>query len=346
MPITASGVAGMGQDNFARRNKPQRRMMSLILLLLCIPVLFAGHAHAATITDYRPTFIPLFTKNGDLKIAIRHFQKDNHTFFLSVDPYSYTTAVTPANALYPRNPQHRATEKPGYFRWDKIKDTPYMKSLARYDHTAGEIQNAGLTHAAKPVQGYFLTVDMCPSTKPFEREFYQQLVVRSDKSHQPFPVAIAVSGLWLLQHPAEFHWLLDQQQAQKLAITWVNHSLSHLYFADLPLDENFLLFPFTFIDDEILAPEIALLQADQVPSIFFRFPGLVADEHLLQTLKKYGLIALGADAWLAKAQKPVPGSIVLVHGNSNEHAGITAVMPYLHDANQHWLALRDALADG
>ena len=52
--------------------------------------------------------------------------------------------------------------------------------------------------------------------------------------------------------------------------------------------------------------------------MFFRFPGLVSSDPLMQAVSQFHLITLGADAWLALGQKPGHGSIVLVHPNGNE----------------------------
>ena len=73
---------------------------------------------------------------------------------------------------------------------------------------------------------------------------------------------------------------------------------------------------------EILSTEKYLLEAGQNPGVFFRFPGLVSNKKLIKTLKSYGLIPLGADAWIAKGQAIRPGGIILVHGNGNEPDGI------------------------
>jgi hypothetical protein len=69
------------------------------------------------------------------------------------------------------------------------------------------------------------------------------------------------------------------------------------------------------------------------PSVFFRFPGLVADEKLIKLLAKLSLIPLGADAWLAKGEEPRKGSIILVHGNGNEPPGIARLMNILQTPN-------------
>ena len=67
---------------------------------------------------------------------------------------------------------------------------------------------------------------------------------------------------------------------------------------------------------------MALLQKGLLFSAFFRFPGLVSDHQLVETVTDYGLIPVGSDAWLAKGQAAHNGTIVLIHGNGNEPVGI------------------------
>ena len=59
-----------------------------------------------------------------------------------------------------------------------------------------------------------------------------------------------------------------------------------------------------------------------MPSVFFRFPGLVSNRVLFGGVAGFGLITLGSDAWLGKKQWPVAGSIILVHANGREPVGI------------------------
>jgi hypothetical protein len=75
-------------------------------------------------------------------------------------------------------------------------------------------------------------------------------------------------------------------------------------------------------DFEILETEELLISNGGIPSVFFRFPGLVSSSSLMQAVRKYHLISLGVEAWLAKGQRPQPGSIILVHPNGNEEVGL------------------------
>jgi hypothetical protein len=68
--------------------------------------------------------------------------------------------------------------------------------------------------------------------------------------------------------------------------------------------------------------EKELIDKGQIPSLFFRFPGLISDREIYLKVISYGLVPVGSDAWLAKNQMPSDGSIVLVHANGNEPLGL------------------------
>jgi peptidoglycan/xylan/chitin deacetylase (PgdA/CDA1 family) len=107
-----------------------------------------------------------------------------------------------------------------------------------------------------------------------------------------------------------------------LAITWTNHTYTHPYKKGVAEDENFLLTPGVDPDFEIEETEKLLIANGGVPSVYFRFPGLVSSSELMKSVAAHHLISLGADAWLALAQTPRDGSIILVHPNGNEPKGL------------------------
>ena len=45
------------------------------------------------------------------------------------------------------------------------------------------------------------------------------------------PVALIVSGLWLIHHFDDFRWLVDQRNSGALDILWVDHTYHHPYRA-------------------------------------------------------------------------------------------------------------------
>ena len=84
----------------------------------------------------------------------------------------------------------------------------------------------------------------------------------------------------------------------------------------------------TVFMDEVLSPERLLLERDITPSPFFRFPGLVSDRRLIESLRDLYLIPVGSNAWLAKGESPQAGSVILVHANGNEPEGIRRLFSF------------------
>lgn len=144
------------------------------------------------------------------------------------------------------------------------------------------------------------------------------------------------------QHPRDLDWLKQMERKGEIYITWINHSFNHRVSKSLPLKENFLLEPGTDINFEVLETEKAMLKNGLLPSVFFRFPGLVSDKQLVNRITDLGLIPIGTDAWLAKGQAPHAGSIVLIHGNGNEPVGVKDFIDLLRSkttaiAKKQWL---------
>ena len=132
------------------------------------------------------------------------------------------------------------------------------------------------------------------------------------EQEKPIPVAVAVSGNWIIYHQKELAALKNSY----LDITWVNHSLTH------PFKNDFLNNPKVNFSHEVKG-NIELMEKNGLkPSKYFRFPGLRHNEKRLKALKAMGYTNLDADAWLGKGQKIKNNSIVLIHGNGNEMAGI------------------------
>jgi hypothetical protein len=161
---------------------------------------------------------------------------------------------------------------------------------------------------------------------------------------RPVPVALSISGIWMHQHPEDLEWLRKMQADKKISITWINHSYNHRFDPRLLLRKNFMLEDGTDATYEVLETEKAMLKKGLLPSVFFRFPGLVSNKQLVLKITGFGLIPIGSDAWLAKGQKPQSGSIVLIHANGNEPVGINDFIMLLRSkaddiAKKRWLIL-------
>lgn len=300
-----------------------RNILSFIFIILFFNLSYADE-RAAMITNYKSVFLPIIVKNKQIKIAIRSYLNNEKSYFVLVEPNSFKTElVLQESVILPMN----KIEKENLLK--KLSKTPYIQVLNKYSSAPYILQNHGATSSMYKVKGQFLTIDMCPSSKNFEEGFFKKLVELSIKLNKPVPIAICVSGLWINKHQEEFLWLIRQQENGYLQITWVNHSFSHPYFKDKPLEDNFLLSNKNDFENEVLKTEEILAGYNIAPSPFFRFPGLVSDQALIEKLKDFGLIPLGSNAWLAKGEKVRNGSFILVHGNSNEKAGIDLIIPIL-----------------
>jgi len=240
------------------------------------------------VEDYRSIFRICVGPADKKLIALREMKLAGEATLLLADPETLETVLEKAACWSCRD----AVEA-------ELADTRLLRAVNKSAEAPGLtkrgfLQNAGLTHGAG--EGAYLTADLCPSSHPLARNFLEHLAPHT-------PIALSISGLWLTHHFDDYRWLLDRQAAGAF-------------------DKNFLLTPGVDADAEILDTERLLIANGQTPSVFFRFPGLISDAPLMQAARRHHLISLGADAWLALQQKPNTGSIVLVHVNGNEPAGL------------------------
>jgi len=264
----------------------------------------------ATVGDYRPVLKACVAADGRKAVAIREMSVAGQKLALLADPEALTTRL-----------ERAACWTCGEMSEAELKSTRMGRAISESAEAPGLIhrgflQNAGLTHGAAP--GDFLTGDLCPSKRPLDRAFFTRLETASPHA----PVALSISGLWFTHHFADFRWLVDQRNSGALDILWVDHTYHHPYRRKLPDAANFLLTKGVDPETEILDTERLLIANGETPSLFFRFPGLVSSDPLMQAVSRFHLVTLGADAWLAKGQQPERGSIVLVHPNGNEPKGL------------------------
>jgi hypothetical protein len=307
-----------------------------LVILLSMPL-------AAGISEYRTFFAKTVLADGTAVIIIRRFTQNHHDYYLVVHPQTMATEI----ALL-TDQKIVAASLPDLQRQFAL--SPYSKALAEATANSNKFQDAGLTHSLPEERGISLTIDLCPSQKPLDRYLFRDILAAFARVERPVPLAIAVSGIWMEQHPADLRWLSGLVQSGRITIDWINHSYHHQYDPRLPLRRNFLLEKGVDLNEEILKTEQKMIVCGLTPSVFFRFPGLVSDHDEFARVLAYGLIPVGSDAWLAKRQKAGPGSIVLIHGNGNEPLGITKFLALIGSERlaikkKSWLLfdLRDSL---
>jgi hypothetical protein len=313
----------------------------ICLVLIIIP----DHSFAQqAITKYQVYNADCFYQ-GKHWFIIRKFDKGGTPNYLAVDPNTLEASIIDPPSTIVKELTWKQIQ-------NKYPDVPFFRAIKRAAQQSFAIQDAGIIHGYPQEKGITLTIDLCPSHKPLDRVIFNSLISEFKKTERPVPVALSISGRFMLTHADDINWLKGLVDAGELSITWVNHTYNHHYSPGVPLQENFLLKPGTDINFEILGTELAMLQHGLTPSVFFRFPGLVSDNRVVDKVLTYGLIPVGSDAWLAKGQNANQGSIVLIHGNGNEPIGVNDLILLLQTNKalvfkREWLLydLRESVED-
>ncbi|PTS98084.1 polysaccharide deacetylase [Pedobacter sp. HMWF019] len=296
------------------------------------------------IKNYKQFYGMLRDQNKDL-LVLRKFEQEGRTQYLVTDPQELDTRILSA-----------AAEAVKPLTWaqamDTFKETPYVKAIEAAQMKEIPLQDAGIIHGFPKEKGITLTIDLCPSHKPLDRIIFTSLIKEFQKTEKPVPLALSITGRWMLTHNDDLDWLKNLVKSGDISITWVNHSYNHRVSPTAPLKVNFLLEPGTDMNFEVMGTELAMLQHGIMPSVFFRFPGLVSDPKLISKVLSYGLIPVGSDAWLAKGQTASSGSIVLIHGNGNEPIGVNDFIKLLQTEqksvkDKQWMMydLRESVED-
>ena len=284
-------------------------MKSLLIFLTPIFII------ANSISNYKP-INECVEFNSNEYLAIRSFNFNKKKLFLIVDTNSLKTGIVEQKLTLKNNCSSQILKS----RYVKILN--YEKSLPH------KLQNDGII--ANP-NGLTITTDLCPSSKKgFEDRAYLALIKHFKN---PVPVTVFISKRWIEKHKKEFEQLKCWDRDKNLSITWGNHTALHIYHPKFPLKHNFVLSPEENLTKDVLDLEITLLENGVVPSIFFRFPGLISDKKTVDRVTDLGLITIGSNTWLAKGEKLKKDSIILIHGNKNETKGVDIFLKLLKEKN-------------
>ncbi len=315
-----------------------------LLFISCLLLIITPSLGRQPLANYQAYYAEC-NYQGKQWIIIRKYLKAGQINYLAVDQNTLQTSLINLNGavIVPSTLAQLKTKYP---------DAPYFRAMQWASRQSFALQDAGVIHGYPKEKGITLTIDLCPSHKPLDRVIFNSLIAEFKKIEQPVPVALSISGRFMLTHADDIEWLKNLAAANELSITWINHTYNHHYTPGVPLQDNFLLKPGTDVSFEILGTELAMLQHGLVPSVFFRFPGLVSDNRVADKVLAYGLIPVGSDAWLAKGQNANQGSIVLIHGNGNEPVGVKDFIKLLRTNknqvyNKQWLLydLRESVED-
>jgi len=239
-------------------------------------------------------------------VAIRKFRFNQMSYFLTVAAATLETQIVPWSCLTT------------CLDVMDLSDSLYNRTLKAATSAPFLLSDDGVKHEFNQRQSLYLTADLCPSHHPIDQQLFEKI----QGGVKPVPIALSVSGKWLHNHQTDLRYVLRMEEKGLLKITWVNHTYNHPYDKRLPNDKNFVLMKGVNLENEVLENEKLMLQNGLLPSVFFRFPGLISNAADIAELRQWGLIPLAADAWLALGQKPKMGSIILIHANGNEPIGL------------------------
>jgi hypothetical protein len=268
--------------------------------------------HNYTIFLAMPVDTPL---TDSAPIALRRFVRSDTEYVVAVNPSDLSLKLLDA----------------ARFKWrecgwqellDRYRETAYGKAILEARLAVLPIKDAGFNRFLPSQKGIDLTVDLCPSKRPLDRFFFDTLITALSTEETPVPIGISITGSWIKNHTDDLQWLVQLQNQNHIHITWINHSFNHYVMPAKDSSENFLRDKKSDLSEEILGTERLLINKGLIPSIFFRFPGLVSNPEFIVRVVSFGLIPVGSDAWLAKEEVPRNGSIVLVHANGNEPWGL------------------------
>jgi len=299
----------------------------LLCLLLCFcSLLVNAQANYTKIENYK-VYYGVAKHFPQEWMILRQFDNYGKNYLLLVNPQTMETRVD-ESSFYQVTPMSMVQARAFFV------NTPYQRAMAKAEKQSVMIQDAGIENGMPKETGISLTADLCPSHRPLDRRIFTDIIAEFKKVETPVPIALSITGIWMRDHLEDLEWLKKLQADHEINITWINHSFNHRVSLKEPLKENFLLEPGTDINYEVLETEKAMLKNGLLPSTFFRFPGLVSDQTLVNRITDFGLIPIGTDAWLAKGQQAENGSIVLIHGNGNEPVGVNDFIKLLQSKTQ------------
>lgn len=160
-------------------------------------------------SHYTFVFNAFYDEDGSGKIAIRQYDMADGLYYLVLNPHTYKLNIRDSKSI-----DLSKTVPPLHFQ-----GTPYAKALLTYSFPPYRLHNYGIVQGDSASGQFFLTVDLCPSKKPLDRELFNRTIELQQSRDEAVPVAVAISGLWMRRHPQDLEWLRSQMEESKLNIT-------------------------------------------------------------------------------------------------------------------------------
>jgi len=150
-------------------------------------------------------------------LILRKFKISGIASYLAVDPNELITLIIPSAGVSVKGTV--LEEALNYF-----KSTPYAKTISSAEQFSNSLQDAGIIHGFQKEKGIILTIDLCPSHKALDRTIFTSLISEFQKTERPVPIAISITGRWMLTHLNDLNWLKELEKSKSIEVTWINHS--------------------------------------------------------------------------------------------------------------------------
>jgi peptidoglycan/xylan/chitin deacetylase (PgdA/CDA1 family) len=192
--------------------------------------------------------------------------------------------------------------------------SPLSEILAFQKERLTPYGNFSEKHSAASPKNIVLTSDLCPTSKEYDRLFYESIA-----EHQTnISLLVFFSGRWIARHPQ----YLKEIKEKGLALVAGNHTDHHIILTNRITKEDFI--------SEITNTEKIMLENGILPSCFFRFPALVYKKEYMEALDQLNLIAVNANAWMGTKAKN--WSVLLVHSNGCASSEVRVFKKFLDRA--------------
>lgn len=163
-------------------------LASIIILLLFITDLHAQNE----VTNYSAYFAGINYKEQDI-IVIRKFERKGQKYFLTVNCKTLITEIISSKEI---NEKIMSFEQINQI----YKNAAYIKALDFSKTQSFTMQDAGIIHGYPKEKGITLTIDLCPSHRPLDRDIFSAVINEFSTIEKPVPVALSLSGRFMLTH--------------------------------------------------------------------------------------------------------------------------------------------------
>jgi len=182
----------------------------------------------SSIQNYQPFLQICETASSQEVILTRKMRSGSHDLAFIVDPSSLKTQLIEQQCL--QSCRNTSVE-------ELSSQTRYGQMLEESSKAPFLTENDGLNQSTIN-KGVLLTVDMCPSRKNMDTDFFS--AIESKAQSQKVSFAVAITDRWISQFPDSFQKLKNMQKNKNIELSWINHSATHPYKKGLKFSENFL----------------------------------------------------------------------------------------------------------